>query len=680
MTIIFQGAVMNAASWTINPFDFQYDMIIYLDFTLSGKTMDYNEYTFGAFVNDEIRGVGEILNVETMTSPVIEMRVHSNVSEGEKIIFKALNNKTDRTFESPSEIIFKNLETIGLPSSPYLINFVVPVVSIKLDLSSYTGKEGTSVQLNATVSPENATDKAITWKTSDKAVASVDKSGLVSLISMGSAIITATCGEVSASCAVTVTAPDVKKLEINPSSITLVEEETFQLEAVVTPPNAATQLKWSSSNMRVAVVDEVTGFLTASSTGTAVITVASVEGLKATCEVTVIKKIIEATEIVLTPTVMTLKEGDTGSISAVVYPEDTSDKSIIWSSSDENIAIVENGNIKALNEGMAVITAKCGNVSANCKVTVIKNIIEVESITLNIDNYTGVEGTTVQIIATITPEDATDRSVAWTSSDSEIASVDEKGLVSLLKGGTASIIATSSNGLTATCLITVTEKIISPERIELNMEEITLYPGEIYLLVAEVYPEETTDKTLIWSSSDENVAMVNYEGMVTATGEGEAIITVTCGDVSASCSVFVTSPVILPERIELNQTHIELAVGETVRIIATVYPEDTTDQNLIWESLNPEVATVSEEGDITGISEGETTIRVICGDVEAECAVTVNDDSGVESIFITNEDKISIFTIEGHLIKKDSNQSELKSLSKGVYILKSGNKIVKITL
>ena len=184
--------------------------------------------------------------------------------------------------------------------------------------------------------------------------------------------------------------------------------------------------------------------------------------------------------------------------------------------------------------GEATITATCGDKSATCKVTV--NPILAESIALGKTELTLTIGASEKLTATVLPEDVTDKTVTWSTSDAAIATVDNEGNVTAILVGEATITATCGDK-SATCKVTVNP--ILAESITLDKTELTLTIGACEKLTATVLPEDVTDKTVTWSTSDAAIATVDTEGNVTAISVGEAVITATCGEISTSCRVIV---------------------------------------------------------------------------------------------------------------------------------------------
>ena len=245
----------------------------------------------------------------------------------------------------------------------------VAVTSVTLNQSSLVMVEGDTQTLTATVNPSDATDKTVTWASSDAQVASV-AGGKVTAVKEGTATITASCGGKSATCAVTVqkkTVP-VSSVSLSKTALTITEGESATLTATVNPTDATEQtVTWKSSDTAVATVDG--GKVTAVKPGSATIT-ASCGGQSATCAVTVEKKVIPVSVITLNKTEVTLKQNETFQLTATVAPDDATDKTVTWTSSDATVATVTDGLVKALKEGTATVTAKAGDKTATCTVKV----------------------------------------------------------------------------------------------------------------------------------------------------------------------------------------------------------------------------------------------------------------------------------------------------------------------
>lgn len=230
----------------------------------------------------------------------------------------------------------------------------------------------TTAQLIAEVMPVDTTDPTVTWASSHTEVAYVNAEGLITPYSLGKTEITATCGDVSATCKVTVTPLHVSKIKLDPTETELIIGNTLKISAKVLPEAATNKdLTWSSSDDAIATVD-AEGTVTASALGDAIITATSVDTPKvtATCKVTVTPIPVES--IALDRTTLFMDEGNTVvTLTTKILPEDATIKDVTWESSDSDVASVDNGTVTAGIPGTATITATSHNgKTATCQIKV----------------------------------------------------------------------------------------------------------------------------------------------------------------------------------------------------------------------------------------------------------------------------------------------------------------------
>ena len=247
------------------------------------------------------------------------------------------------------------------------------VTSVELDADEMTLTVGGEGQLQATVAPEDATDKTVTWSSDKTSVATVDATGKVTAVAAGEATITAKAGDKTATCKVTVTAAAVAvtSVALDKTELALTVGGEGQLQATVAPDNATDKtVTWSSDKTSVATVD-ATGKVTAVAAGEATIT-AKAGDKTATCKVTVTAATVAVTSVALDKTTLALTVGDAAvQLTATVAPEDATDKTVTWSSDKTSVATVDaTGKVTAVAAGEATITAKAGDKTATCKVTV----------------------------------------------------------------------------------------------------------------------------------------------------------------------------------------------------------------------------------------------------------------------------------------------------------------------
>ncbi len=340
---------------------------------------------------------------------------------------------------------------------------------------------------------------------------------------------------------------------------------------------------------------------------------------------------IAVTGVTLNKTALTLTEGASEKLTATVKPDNATDNTVTWTSSNSSIAIVDaNGKVTAVKEGTAKITAKAGDKTAECTVTVSKaaTTIPVTGVGLNTQELKLSIGEAGQLTATVNPSDATNKEVEWNSSDESVAKVDSTGKVVGLSEGTAEITVTTKDGSKkATCAVNVIEPVVDVGSIKLNTNSLKLSIGEAGQLTATINPDTATNKELKWSSSDTSIATVDNTGKVLGISAGNTTITVETqdGSIKATCEVTVITPVVNVESVGLNTNSLRLSIGEPGQLTAIVNPSNAANKEVTWSSSNPSVATVDNTGKVLGMSAGNTTITVTTDDGEktATCNVTV---------------------------------------------------------
>lgn len=509
------------------------------------------------------------------------------------------------TYETKGYYDF-NITVVGENKvQPTSISFPSSVAAVEI---------GESRQLTPTVLPANA-EYSLTWYINDTSVASISQSGLLTGKSEGYADLKVSADNgVYTMLRIAVSKPSASYITVSPSSVSLTEGETKYLSATVSPSSANQSVTWTSSNSGVATVS-FSGKVTAVSAGSCRITVKTTNGRTGYCDVTVKKKLVLPTSITI-PNELELFVGENQTLSPTILPSDA-ETTLTWTTSDLNVALVSNGNVKAISIGECNITVSTLNgLSAICHVKV--NPILPESIIVTPKRETLVEGAFLQLNVEVLPTNS-NQEVAWESSDETVAEVSSNGVVHAIRAGSCDIIARTVNGLSASCAITVNRKIILPESIALP-ESLDMRVGDIERFTVTITPDDS-EYTLIWSSSNEDIAIVS-EGVVRAVGVGECEISVsTDNDLTASVRIIVNPT--LPSSISISMLEITLTEGNTHQLYATVEPENC-ENTVVWESSNESIATVSQEGFVTAVSEGlcEVTANT-CNGLTAQCEVIV---------------------------------------------------------
>ena len=241
----------------------------------------------------------------------------------------------------------------------------------------------------------------------------------------------------------------VTGVKVSTPTLTINEGETATISFTVEPSNASNKgVSFTSSDTSVVTVDE-NGVVTAVGPGTATITITTKDGsYTATVTVTVKGKSVAVSGVSLDIVEVTIKEGDSVTLTATVKPDDAADKSVSWSSSDDAVASVADGVVTGVKAGSATITVKTndGGKTATCAVTVEAKAVAVESVSLDKSELSLEVGEEATLTATVSPADATDKEVSWSSSDPSVATVDDSGKVVAKAPGTTAVTVTTKDG------------------------------------------------------------------------------------------------------------------------------------------------------------------------------------------------------------------------------------------
>lgn len=315
----------------------------------------------------------------------------------------------------------------------------------------------------------------------------------------------------------------------------------------------------------------------------------------------------------------TINLGATETLTVVYNPEDTTDdKTVTWNSTNTNAVTVDNGVVTAVGEGSSTVTATVGEKVATINYTVR---IPLESITINGDETLS-KNEEKTLTVTYNPTNTTDnKTVDWESSNPEIVSIDSTGKITGKKGGTAKITATVGNVKAEKEV-----KVVVPiESVSLSGDD-SILKGETKRLTATINPEDTTDdKTITWSSDNENVLFVDQNGQIRGIKEGTA-------NVKAVVAGKETTKQITVNEIHINSIAIdgdqefEMIKNQTKNLSVTINPENTTDdKGVVWKTNNEEVARVDNDGKVTALKEGEATITATVGTNETSVKINVKE-------------------------------------------------------
>ncbi len=429
-------------------------------------------------------------------------------------------------------------------------------------------------------------------------------------------------------------------ISLNKSSIYLTIGETYHLDVSLLPEYAQNKtIKWISSNEDIVSVDN--GYVSAHKEGRATVTVTTQNGLSDTCEVVVEKK-QEVESLVVTPQKVELQVGDIYELKVEVSPSDLKDVLLTYTSSDENVVVVDNGKLQAKGVGSAIVSVKSdNNVEAKCEVIVREKDIEVDYITLNTNTVEFNVGDTLTLIATIYPNNATHQSLKWISSNEDVVKV-ENGQITALSSGEAIISVKSENGKEDYCFVTVKNPMTE---LNINVSQLTLSINDTYQLEVTYKPENTTDSTLFYyESSDENVVSVDQEGHLKALKPGQAFIYVTNENgMSAQCQVNV---IIELDDLDVEDDEFLMNIHDKVQIEVSVEPEELLEYvHINYKSRDEDIINVNDKGEIIALSHGDAYVEVSVGNLIERVHVYVEEEKTSHNTIVIDKDIVLEDTI-----------------------------------
>lgn len=341
--------------------------------------------------------------------------------------------------------------------------------------------------------------------------------------------------------------------------------------------------------------------------------------------------------------------GEKTDISGAVYPANSCNTNITWDCSDSSVIKLKNGTIEAVGYGTATITAESFNGKVGSVKITVKEITA-EKVTINnipTDDKLYI-GESFQLTSTITPSNVDNPAITWSSSDTEIATVDNKGNVALKASGNVKISATASNGVKGVWQVQVKEHFV--ESVNIDETELSMLLGSTYALKASVTPSNATHPEIQWSTSDVNIIDVTADGTLTAVTCGNAIVTATSTN-GISKSVEITVNEIVAESISI-EGEATILLGEDTVLNAIILPENTTVKDVVWSVDDTNIVSISEDGKVTALAVGDTIVRAKQKDVETYIEISVLSIDVTEIIIASsngsslNKDETTEFSAE----------------------------------
>lgn len=652
---------------------------------LNGHSVEYlGEWHLATFlVNGMVVEIAPLKNGNILQSPAANA-INIMLPDGATLLGWDING--DGKVDELPATLTSDLEAHAVYNAPITSIAMNTELSLEVDESK---------KLDVTIEPfgYNQSDK-LTWESADKSVVTV-VDGKVTGVTEGQTTIKAVLDankDIYAECIVTVT-PKTYGIKLTDSETVINVGDTYKLTPeVVVPENDIDKTVFTSGDISIATVD-TDGLITGIAPGNTSITITHGE-YSAEFAVTVKQPM---TSVAINKSETEINVGETITLSAAFEPENTTDdKSIFWYSKDSSIAKVDSyGVVTAVSPGTVDICGAVGNFRISCSVTVKAPI---EKIVLNTTKGTLRLDRTKQLDVIYIPSNTTDnKDVTWSSEDPEIASVDENGLVTGLKTGKTIITGTVGTH-TATYTVSViglrddktgitvtnSDDTEMPDGTSLVVDSVSdenidkLYGdsisdlmvddnGRIYnLLVYDitlkngdetVQPDKTVDVDipLLEGSSEDGVGIYRLEADGSTTDMNPENVD---GKLSFKTEHFSVYCVAIPTdkyqaaKVEVDKEAVNMCVGNTATIIATVLPEEADDKNLTFVSDDEKIVTVDENGKLTAVSAGKAaiTVKSVVDGVQAIVDVSVTEhewnDGKVTTAPTCTEAGVKTFTCE----------------------------------
>lgn len=489
---------------------------------------------------------------------------------------------------------------------------------------SVTLKPGQTQQVSISITPVNLIDHTVLWTSENEYIASVSQKGVITAHAAGKTTIKAMIesGD-SASLTVNVSGNPVKSLSVKDTYVELPLGSTHQMEAVINSTADDKRVKWFSDDESIASID-ANGKVTAVGYGTALITVLSVNGMTAQATVYVPA---EVSSILLDPASLMISPGDSRTLDAYVFPGNAQNRSLTWESSNPEIARVDQeGVVTAVKNGQCQVRAMTENgVYAIAEITVAKvpSTLSLKEETVYLTRI----NRTHTITPVITPENAKDAVLTWSSSDENVALV-EDGKVIGMGFGSATVTAVSENGLTAKCTVVVTEEATGAN---FEQESYRVFVGSDPFTPEIVFtPKGAADRIVSYTSGNKGIITVSEDGAVTPVNVGKTFLRAeTAGGLTFETEIFIVEDT---REISFPLDNYILTEHTTLTLTVTAQSESAVVPDLTWESSIPSVCAVID-GTLYAQSEGATVITAstLDGALSCMCTVTVIDNPTIET-------------------------------------------------
>lgn len=498
------------------------------------------------------------------------------------------------------------------------------VLEVTLIQDSIEVPIGRTRQLEAETQPPNASKRTIAWSSADLSIATVNDDGVVTGVKPGLVRIAATTAN-GLTVFADVTVRDVTMVEnftLSTTALIVGNGGTVQMNVRIEPEDASENYSWSTGNSAIATVDQ-NGLVTCRALGDTQVTIASESGVEASCAISVVDPKEAVTGIQVNKSEVELYVGGTFIAKTKIKPAKAVHSEVAFSSSDPAVASISGDSIIT---GVAPGTCTVYATASSGVYAPIAVTVKGPEVLLNKDSLNMKIGASATLKTLIKPA-AAEGEVVWASEDPAVASV-ENGKITAVAEGETIITASLGDSATAQCQVVVGG--VPAKKISIKPEKLSLEVGATTDLSFHLTPKNASTAGLKWSSSKEDVAVVDEEGHVNAIATGKTVIKLSApGGAEAACHLKVEPASI--SALSLDQSDIELLAGSAeagrFRLTAQTQPEGAGNGSVKWVSSNPKVATVSSTGEVVAKKAGKAVIKAMARDggksISASCNVTV---------------------------------------------------------
>lgn len=577
-----------------------------------------NSISFGS--KAEYIAVGSSKSVEVKFTPSENVNKNVTYSSSDTTIFTVSKEGVITGVKEGVAMLSCVAEDLGQNGAVTCMVYVTSSQVSATDFSIIPNEDtvyiGSTLTLVPVFTPENVTDRDVTWTTSDETKATVDANGVVTGVAEGTTVITATYKDTTndnkvwtSTCIVNVEKAPIpaEGFEVSPTTKNIVCGKSFTITAKFTPEDTTNQNVIYQSLDETVVTVDTKGVVTGVGPGDAIVQCTTEDGgFNATVAVHVEK----AVDFKLSPSTRELALGHSFTPKKVIKPT-TANKTATWKTSNSKIATVSSsGKVKAKKIGTCTITCTLTkyNQSSTCKIKVRKLRTSVK---LNKSNIRIGLKQSYRLKATVDSNAGKTPGVTWKSSNTRILKVSSSGKITAKRVGIARVTVMTKDAIhaKASCKVRVIRRVSS---IKLNTNYTVCYVGRSKKLHAILKPSTASVKNVKWTTSDKNIVQVNGNGKIWGIAEGDAYITATTTDGSnkkAKCFVKVVEPVPVTS-IVIAQQDVTMKSGDSMKLSYSVLPSDNSD-SIKFSSDNERVATVSSNGTVKAVGTGNATITIL---------------------------------------------------------------------